>query len=150
MVTAAYSAYCVISLEGDDDTYDGKTAGSHSWEVKDTVKFFHVLGGGHFLILHDNNTHWRQFNVSIMTGIHNLLHEFWEPWPNRTLLDPVLYGAVLYGVTTVSRHKLSQNDHFVSSVTAILKVRFQDHVTPISAAGPQSSWALTWLWKRVI
>ena len=34
-----------------------------------------------------------------------------------------------------SRHKLSQNDNFVSkypsSVTAILKPRFRDHVTPI-------------------
>ena len=47
----------------------------------------------------------------------------------------------------ISCHKLSQNDHFVikypSSVAAILKLRFQDHVTPnfqltlISAAGPQ-------------
>ena len=30
MVTVAYNAYCVISMEGDDDTYDGKTAGSRS------------------------------------------------------------------------------------------------------------------------
>ena len=30
MVTVAYNAYCAISMEGDDDTYDGKTAGSRS------------------------------------------------------------------------------------------------------------------------
>ena len=24
MVTVAYNTYCVISMEGDDDTYDGK------------------------------------------------------------------------------------------------------------------------------
>ena len=28
MVTVAYNAYCAISMEGDDDTYDSKTAGS--------------------------------------------------------------------------------------------------------------------------
>ena len=35
----------------------------------------------------------------------------------------------------ISRHKLSQNDNFVSkypsSAAAILKLRFRDHVTPI-------------------
>ena len=30
MVTVAYNAYCAISMEGDDDTCDGKTAGSRS------------------------------------------------------------------------------------------------------------------------
>ena len=37
MVTVAYNAYCVISKEGDNDTYDGKTVGSRSWEVGATV-----------------------------------------------------------------------------------------------------------------
>ena len=27
--------------------------------------------------------------------VQNLLHEFWEPWPNRAILEPVIYGAVL-------------------------------------------------------
>ena len=51
----------------------------------------------------------------------------------------------------ISRHKLTQNDNFVSkypsSVAAILKPRCLDHMTPIfqptpiSDPGPQSSWA---------
>ena len=41
-------AYCVISVEVDDNTYDGKTAGSHNWEVRTTVNsllgtLFHVI-----------------------------------------------------------------------------------------------------------
>ena len=40
----------------------------------------------------------------------------------------------------ISRHKLSQNDNFVSkyqsSVAAILKPHFQDHVTPIFQPTP--------------
>ena len=40
VVMAAYNAYCVISVEGDDDTYDDKTAGSHSGEVGATVNYF--------------------------------------------------------------------------------------------------------------
>ena len=48
MVTVAYNAYCAISMEGDDDTYDGKTAGSRSWEVEATVNslvgtLFHMI-----------------------------------------------------------------------------------------------------------
>ena len=90
MATVAYNAYGAISMEGDDDTYDGKTAGSRSWEVEATVNslvgtLFHVM----------NNTHGNRFNISFTTGIHNLLHEFWEPWPNRTILEPVVYGTVL-------------------------------------------------------
>ena len=42
----------------------------------------------------------------------------------------------------ISRHKLSQNDNFVSkyptSVAAILKPRFRDHVTPIFQPTPIS------------
>ena len=55
----------------------------------------------------------------------------------------------------ISCHKLSQNGDFVSkypsSVAAILKLRFRDHMTPIfqlapiSDPGPQSSWASTCL-----
>ena len=30
MATVAYIAYGAISMEGDDDTYDGKTVGSRS------------------------------------------------------------------------------------------------------------------------
>ena len=54
----------------------------------------------------------------------------------------------------ISCHKLSQNGDFVSkypsSVAAILKPSFRDHMTqifqpaPISDPGPQSSWASTW------
>ena len=40
----------------------------------------------------------------------------------------------------ISRHKLNQNDNFVSkypsSVAAILKPRFRDHVTPIFQPTP--------------
>ena len=53
----------------------------------------------------------------------------------------------------ISCHKLNQNGDFVSkypsSVAAILKLRFRDHVTPIfqlapiSDLGPQSRWAST-------
>ena len=53
----------------------------------------------------------------------------------------------------ISRHKLSQNDNFVSkypsSAADILKLRLRDHVTPIfqpvpiSDPGPQSGWAST-------
>ena len=39
------------------------------------------------------------------------------------------------GLHCISRHKLSQNDNFESkypsSVAAILKLRFRDHVTPM-------------------
>ena len=74
LVTAAFNAYCVISMDGDDDTYDGKTAGSHSCEVGATVNY--LLGD---TFSHDKNMHGNRFNVSFTTGIHNLLHEFWEP-----------------------------------------------------------------------
>ena len=43
----------------------------------------------------DTNTHGNRFNIFFTTGIHNLLHEFWEPWPNRAILEPVVYGTVL-------------------------------------------------------
>ena len=89
MVTVAYNAYCAISMEGDDDTYDGKTAGSRSWEVEATVN-----SRGDTFSRH-NNTHGNGFNISFTTGIHNLLHEFWEPWPNHAILEPVVYGTVL-------------------------------------------------------
>ena len=59
----------------------------------------------------------------------------------------------------ISCHKLSQSDKFVSkypsSVAAILKLRFRDHMTPIFhptpilGPGPQSSWALTWSSTRL-
>ena len=76
------------------------------------------------------------------------------------LLSNNVRGLVSFAVSApcqeidISRHKLSQNDNFVSkypsSVTAILKPRFRDHVTPIfqptpiSDPGPLSSWASTW------
>ena len=77
MVTAANNAYCVIS-KGNDDTYDGEIAGSHSWLNGSYLELSWGGGGGHFW--RDNNTHRSQFNVSLRTGIHNLLNEFWEPW----------------------------------------------------------------------
>ena len=52
-----------------------------------------ILLWGHFS--RDNNTHGNRFNIFFTTGIHNLLHEFWEPWPNRAILEPVVYGTVL-------------------------------------------------------
>ena len=45
--------------------------------------------GGH--LLRDNNTHGSRFNVSRMTGIHDLLHVFSEPWPNCAILHPMQY-----------------------------------------------------------
>ena len=71
MVTTACNAYCVISMEGDDDTYEGKTAGSHICKVGATVN---SLLGDHFHII--NNTQGSWFNVSFTNGIHNLLHKF--------------------------------------------------------------------------
>ena len=65
----AYS--CVISIEGGDNTYDGKTAGSNSWEVAATGNS--RLGD---TSSHDNNMHRGWLNVPYLTGIHNLLHEF--------------------------------------------------------------------------
>ena len=90
MVTMAYNAYYVILMEGEDDTYDDKTAGNRSWEVGATVN---SLVGDTFS--RDNNMHGNRFNISFTTGIHNLLHKFWEPWPNRAILEPVIYGTVL-------------------------------------------------------
>ena len=77
-------------MEGDDDTYDGKTAGSASWEDGATANS--LLGD---TFSHDDNMHGNRFFVFFMTGIHNLLHEFWEPGPNRAILDPVVYGTML-------------------------------------------------------
>ena len=87
MVTVAYNAYCVISKDGDDDTYDGKTAQLRGRSYRE------FSSGDAFS--RDNNTDGNRFNISFTTGIHNLLHEFWEPWPNRAILEPVVYGTVL-------------------------------------------------------
>ena len=82
-------------MEGDDNTYDSKAAGSRIWAVGATVNS--LLG----TLSHDDNTHRNQFNISFTIGIHNFLHEFWEPWSNRAILDPVVYRTVLLGVPTV-------------------------------------------------
>ena len=38
-------------------------------------------------------TNWR--NVFLMIGIPNLLHEFWEPWPDLAIFEPMLYRTML-------------------------------------------------------
>ena len=91
MVIVAYNAYCVISKEGENDTYDGKTVGRRSWEVDRSYREFSC--GDAFS--HENNMDGNWFNISFTTGIHNLLHEFREPWPNRAILEPMVYGTVL-------------------------------------------------------
>ena len=77
-------------MEGDDDICAGMTTGSDSWEDGATVN---SLPGDTFS--HDNNMHGNRFNVSFTTRIHNLFHEFGEPWLNHAILDPVVYGTVL-------------------------------------------------------
>ena len=66
MVTVAYNAYCVISKEGDDDTYGGKTVGSRSWEVGATV------------------------NTEFSCGDPIVL--YWNPW----YTEPCYKGSLLY------------------------------------------------------
>ena len=86
-----------------------------------------------------------QLNISInrghMDGIVGKTYQTYNSLPPYQEID-------------MSCHKLSQNDNFgskyLSSVAATFKHRFREHVTtiflltPISAAGPQSSWAATW------
>ena len=69
MVTVVYNAYCVISVEGDHDTYNGKTAGSHSWKVGATVNS--LLGTLFHVIITRPGTDLN-FDISFMTGIQIL------------------------------------------------------------------------------
>ena len=59
-------------------TDDGKALGTAAGSRKLTGRSYRESSyGGH--VLCDNNTHGSRFNVSRTTGIHDLLHEFWEP-----------------------------------------------------------------------
>ena len=96
MVTVAYNAYCVISMEGDDDTSDGKTAGSPSWEVEATVNslvgtLFHVIitrMGTDLIFLS------RQGSTICFTnfGSHDPIVLYWNPW----YTEPCYKGSLLY------------------------------------------------------
>ena len=96
MVTVAYNAYCVISKEGDDDTYDGKTVGSRSWEVGATVNslvvtLFHVIitrTGTNLIFLS------RLGSTICFTnfGSHDTIVLYWNPW----YTEPCYKGSLLY------------------------------------------------------
>ena len=96
MVTVAYNAYCVISKEGDDDTYDGKTVGSRSWEVGATanslvVTLFHVIitrTGTDIIFLS------RLGSTICFTnfGSHDPIVLYWNPW----YTEPCYKGSLLY------------------------------------------------------
>ena len=96
MVTVAYNAYCVISMEGDDDTYDGKTAGSRSWEVGATVNslvgtLFHVIITRTvtdliFLSRLGSTICFTDF------GSHDPIVLYWNPW----YTEPCYKGSLLY------------------------------------------------------
>ena len=96
MVTVAYNAYCAISMEGDDDTYDGKTAGSRSWEVEATVNslvgtLFHVIitrMGTDLIFLS------RLGSTICFTnfGSHDPIVLYWNPW----YTEPCYKGSLLY------------------------------------------------------
>ena len=96
MVTVAYNAYCAISMEGDDDTCDGKTAGSRSWEVEAAVislvgTLFHVIitrMGTDLIFLS------RLGSTICFTnfGSHDPIVLFWNPW----YTEPCYKGSLLY------------------------------------------------------
>ena len=96
MVTVAYNGYCVISKEGDDDTYDGKTVGSRSWEVGTTVNslvvtLFHVIitrTGTDLIFLS------RLGSTICFTnfGSHDPIVLYWNPW----YTEPCYKGSLLY------------------------------------------------------
>ena len=96
MVTVAYNAYCAISMEGDDDTCDGKTAGSRSWEVEATVNslvgtLFHVIitrMGTDLIFLS------RLGSTICFTnfGSHDPIVLYWNPW----YTEPCYKGSLLY------------------------------------------------------
>ena len=115
MVTVAYNAYCAISMEGDDDTYDGKTAGSRSWEVETTVNslvetLFHVIitrMGTDLIFLS------RLGSTICFTnfGSHDPIVLYWNPW----YTEPCYKGSLLYcgryrADTILSRHTGRQMD----------------------------------------
>ena len=94
MVTAANNAYCVIP-KGNDDTYDGEIAGSHSWLNGSYLELSWGGGGG--------GGGGDTFDVIITRTGANLMF----PWglgsticltnfgshDNCAVLDPVLYGG---------------------------------------------------------
>ena len=96
MVTVAYNAYCAISMEGDDDTCDCKTAGSRSWEVEATVNslvgtLFHVIitrMGTDLIFLS------RLGSTICFTnfGSHDPIVLYWNPW----YTEPCYKGSLLY------------------------------------------------------
>ena len=102
MVTVAYNAYCAISMEGDNDTYDGKTAGSRSWEVEATVNslvgtLFHVIitrMGTDLIFLS------RLGSTICFTnfGSHDPIVLYWNPW----YTEPCYKGSLLYCCATTS------------------------------------------------
>ena len=105
MVTVAYNAYCAISMEGDDDTCDGKTAGSRSWEVEATVNslvgtLFHVIitrMGTDLIFLS------RLGSTICFTnfGSHDPIVLYWNPW----YTEPCYKGSLLYITVHISTHK---------------------------------------------
>ena len=66
----------------------------------------------------------------------------WGPTCDCDISNSTIYTTTIYRAYNVSCHKLGQNDDFVSkypsSVAAILKPRFRDHMTPIFQPTPIS------------
>ena len=96
MVTVAYNAHCAISMEGDDDTCDGKTAGSRSWEVDATVNslvgtLFHVIitrMGTDLIFLS-----WLGSTICFTNfGSHDPIVLYWNPWYTELCYK----GSLLY------------------------------------------------------
>ena len=112
MVTVAYNAYCAISMEGDDDTCDGKTAGSRSWEVEATVNslvgtLFHVIitrMGTDLIFLS------RLGSTICFTnfGSHNPIVLYWNPWYTEPCYKGSLLYYTVYYCITVARIQTSQ------------------------------------------
>ena len=131
MVTVAYNAYCAISMEGDDDTCDGKTAGSRSWEVEATVNslvgtLFHVIitrMGTDLIFLS------RLGSTICFTnfGSHNPIVLYW----NRGIRNRVIRGPYCTIITTrcPSTHICSdccrQHQRAVRSLLSVAQVSSQ-------------------------
>ena len=116
MVTMAYNAYCAISMEGDDDTYDGKTAGSRSWEVEATVNslvgtLFHVIitrMGTDLIFLS------RLGSTICFTnfGSHDPIVLYWNLW----YTEPCYKGSLLYLLIILS----AKIDHVCSGLNGLI------------------------------
>ena len=127
MVTVAYNAYCVISMEGDDDTCDGKTAGSHSWKVGATVNslvvtLFHVIitrMGTDLIFLS------RLGSTICFTsfGSHDPIVLYWNPW----YTEPCYKGSLLYCKVLFSRFDVTSPMSFDRIMQKLHDIHLPQH-----------------------